>query len=330
MCFDKGSVLSIHRSILLIVGPLVLITGFYLLTFSGAQEGRASSNAVQLSAPEIDESASSFEVSEPNVRLQAECENQAKQIQQQISIPVNILVRAPYVLVGDYESKTLEALYRKTILPIQHALSISYFDTEPNQPITLVVLSSQDRYQQVAHDLDQRKTKSYYGYFQSDEMRIVLNLATGSGTLGHELTHALAQVDFPDMPEWFDEGLASLHEQSEFSEEGDQLLGTNNWRAQLLLSAMDHQHLPGLKTLVQQTRISKEGESLTYAHARYFCLYLQQRKLLVPFYRKLRTNQQSDQTGMRTLQQILNVKDLSEVDADFQTWLSDFRRTTNQ
>jgi hypothetical protein len=30
------------------------------------------------------------------------------------------------------------------------------------------------------------------------------------------------------------------------------------------------------------------------------------------------------------LQQVLNVSDLSEVDADFQKWLSDFRRNTNQ
>jgi len=209
-------------------------------------------------------------------------------------------------------------------------LSVSYFDTQPEQPITIIALSSQERYQQVAYDLDQRKTGSYYGYFQSDEMRIVLNLTTGSGTLGHELTHALAQIDFPTMPEWFDEGLASLHEQCEFSEEGNQLLGTDNWRAQLLLSALDRQHLPELNRLVQQIRISKEGEALTYAHARYFCLYLQQKKLLSPFYRKLRTNQQSDQTGIRTLQQLLNVNNLSEVDTEFRKWLSDFRRNTNQ
>ena len=322
--------MSIHRSTLLIVGPLVLIAGFYLVTFSGAQEGRASSNAVRLSAPEMINAPTLIKATEPNARLQAECEAKANLFQQRISIPINVLVKAPYVLMGDYEIKTLEALYQKTILPIQHALSISYFDTQPEQPITIIALSSQRRYQHVAYDLDQRKTGSYYGYFKSDEMRIVLNLTTGSGTLGHELTHALAQIDYPAMPEWFDEGLASLHEQCEFSEEGNQLLGTANWRAQLLLSALDRQHLPDLSALVQQNKISKESEALTYAHARYFCLYLQQKKLLSPFYRKLRTNQQSDQTGMRTLQQLLNVNDLSEVDADFQKWLSDFRRNTNQ
>ena len=322
--------MSIQRSIVLIVGPLVLMAGFYLLTFYGVQEGKASSSAVRLSAPEMFNNPTLIKATEPDTSLQLECEAQAESLKLRISLHLNVLVKAPYVLMGDYETETLEALHRKTILPIQHALSISYFDTHPDRPITIITLSSQERYQQVAFELDQRKTGSYYGYFQSDEMRIVLNLATGSGTLGHELTHALAQTDYPAMPEWFDEGLASLHEECEFSAEGNQLLGTANWRAQLLLSALDRELLPELNSLVQQTRISKKQEGLTYAYARYFCLYLQQKKLLSPFYRKLRTNQESDQTGMRTLQQLLNVNHLFEVDADFQKWLSEFRRNSNQ
>lgn len=321
----KDFVLSIHRNALLIVGPIVLMTGFYFLTFSGTQEGRASSNAVRLGAPEAFTSPIQIETTQPETLLQAECEAQAKLLQQRISIPVNVLVREPYILIGDYETKTLEALYRKTVLPTQYALNVSYFDHRPVSPISIVVLSSQQRYQQVAYDLDQRRVGSYYGYFQSDEMRIVLNLKTGSGTLGHELTHALAQVDYPDMPEWFDEGLASLHEQCEFSEEGNQLIGISNWRVQLLLSALSRDQLPGLNSLVKQLKISHKQEALTYAHARYFCLYLQQKRLLSPFYRKLRTNQKSDKTGMRTLQQLLNVNDLSECDADFQKWLTSFR-----
>lgn len=301
------------------------MAGFYFLVFSGTQEGRASSNAVRLSAPEMFAVAPEINVPEPQAHLQAECEAEAARVRTRISIPTNVLVKAPYVLIGDYETDTLDALYRKAIQPTEYALNVSYFDLQPDRPITIIAVSSQERYEQVAWDLDQRKTGSYYGYFQSGEMRIVLNLTTGSGTLGHELTHALARVDFPEMPEWFDEGLASLHEQCEFSEAGNQLIGVANWRGQLLLSALDRNQLPELKSLVQQTRIKTDREALTYAYSRYFCMYLQEQRLLSPFYRKLRTNTRFDETGQRTLEQLLNVSDLSEADAGFRQWLSGFR-----
>ncbi|QDV16766.1 hypothetical protein Pan153_13980 [Gimesia panareensis] len=320
--------MSIHRSTLLIAGPLVLITGIYLLVFSGTEENRAVANVIQLSPPESWQTPPARQTKAAPSQLQVNCESKAQAIQQRISIPTNRLVKAPYVLIGDYEISTLEALYRKAIQPTEYALNVSYFDTRPEQPITIVALSSQERYQQVAWDLDQRKTGSYYGYFQSDDLRIVLNLTTGSGTLGHELTHALAEIDFPAMPEWFDEGLASLHEQCEFSEQGNRLLGTTNWRVQILISALDRQQLPGLNDLVSQTRIRTDREALTYAYARCFCLFLQQKQLLSPFYRKLRTNQAADPTGQLTLCQILNVDDLSAVDAEFREWLAASRRKT--
>ena len=320
--------MSIHRTTLLIAGPLGLIAGFYLLVFSGTEENRALANVVRLSPPESWQALPDRPSETVPLQLQTACELQAQSIQRRISLPTNRLIIAPYVLIGDYEVSTLDALYRKAIQPTEYALNVSYFDTKPDQPVTIVALSSQQRYQQVARDLDQRQTGSYYGYFMADELRIVLNLTTGSGTLGHELTHALAEVDYPDMPEWFDEGLASLHEQCEFSDQGNRLLGTTNWRVQILLSALERNQLPPLNDLVVQARIRTDREALTYAYARCFCLYLQQKNLLSPFYRKLRTNQASDTTGRLTLCQILNVDDLSAVDAEFREWLGSCRRNT--
>jgi len=122
----------------------------------------------------------------------------------------------------------------------------------------------------------------------------VLNISTGRGTLAHELTHALAHFDFPDMPEWFDEGLASLGEESEFSDDGLRLTGISNWRLNYVLPELRQNRLRPLQSLIVSGNVRPGYEAVDYAHARYFCLYLQQRQLLGPYYRKFRARAASD------------------------------------
>ena len=53
---------------------------------------------------------------------------------------------------------------------------------------------------------------SKYGYYKPSEKTMLMNINTGTGTLVHEMTHALVRYDFPDIPSWFNEGLGSLYE----------------------------------------------------------------------------------------------------------------------
>ena len=39
-----------------------------------------------------------------------------------------------------------------------------------------------------------------------------MNSATALGTLSHELVHPYMETNFPNVPSWFNEGLASLYE----------------------------------------------------------------------------------------------------------------------
>ena len=41
-----------------------------------------------------------------------------------------------------------------------------------------------------------------------------MNIATGGGTLVHEIVHPFVEANFPGCPTWFNEGLGSLYEQS--------------------------------------------------------------------------------------------------------------------
>ena len=123
------------------------------------------------------------------------------------------------------------------------------------------------------------------------------------------------------MPEWFDEGLASLHEQSRFSDDGLRLKGSSNWRINDLLPVVRSNRLHSLSELMSVQTVRTEEKAVHYAHARYFCLYLQSRNLLEPFYRKFRQTAEQDPTGIRTLSEVLQVDSLERVERDFRNWL---------
>ena len=124
------------------------------------------------------------------------------------------------------------------------------------------------------------------------------------------------------MPEWFNEGLASLHEQCRFreGEGGPWIEGLPNWRLAALQEAIQQGRLGSLELLATTTDFRGPHEALHYAQARYLCLFLQERGLLTKFYRELRANQESDPTGVKTLAALFPEKNWAEVDAEFQAW----------
>jgi len=236
------------------------------------------------------------------------------------------IVHTPFVIVGDFDAPRLERIYRETIVPSKRALAIAFFDRPPDKPVTIVLLSGDEAYERGVSALEGRRRAAYAGFYERKERRLVINLDTGEGTLAHELTHALAHFDFPEMPEWFDEGLASLFEESRFSEDRLHITGRGNWRSRDLLPALKDGSLRPLESLIGEARVRNDRQALDYAHARYFCLYLQQRGLLEPFYRKFRLAVGSDPTGLHTLQSLFGVNDLSSVDDEFRTWALAFER----
>ena len=55
-----------------------------------------------------------------------------------------------------------------------------------------------------------------------------MNIGPGAGTLSHELVHPYMEANFPNVPSWFNEGLASLYERP--SEKKGHIVGLPNWR----------------------------------------------------------------------------------------------------
>ena len=321
------------RGLILVFGPALLISGCYFLTIGRASGAHSVSFPgavpIDFDVQEL-EAAVDAGLTQPAEALLAglspdapasQCDRRAHEIRRCLAGDHHLIVRPPYILAGDLSEEELEHHYTQTVLPTARALRLAYFDAPIHEPVTLLLFSGERAYRNAARTLDHRNTASYYGYYVRPERRIVLNIGTGEGTLSHELAHALGHFDFPDMPEWFDEGLASMYEEADFTEDGLQLVGVSNWRLNHLLQAIQNRRLQTLESLFVSGRIRSERQEVDYAHARYFCLYLQDRGILPFFYRKFRSSVAEDPGGLRTLCEIFDTPNLDPVDRDFRRWV---------
>ena len=314
-----------HRKIILIAGPILLIGASLLLTLGTARDASTASRAPNQINVDVVEPLKN----DTNSRLRRACEATAQDLVARLDRSETILIRPPYVIAGDMSEEVLDRMYRDVIRPTERALSVSFFDVVPSEPITIIAFADESRFREFARRVDRRQPDSYYGYYLRPQRRVVVNVSTGGGTLAHELTHALAHFDFPNMPEWFDEGLASLFEQSEFSDNGRRLTGSDNWRVHHVLRALHDNHLRTASELAH-SGLRTEHQAIDYAQARYLCLYLQDQQLLEPYYRKLRAQSEIDPTGWNTLAALLDVGKPADVDADFRRWIVKYHKTQRQ
>jgi hypothetical protein len=319
------------RLLTLILGPIAILAAAFLATRPDIQQTAPAASTIEpaetpraahASRPEAARPESAHpETADPLQKsLVAGCQRVREQMSRRLGHEYVSIVHTPFVIFGDFDAARLEGVYRETILPARRALSIAFFDRSPDQPVTIVLLSGDDAYERCSYALEGRGRAAYAGYYERKDRRLIVNLDTGEGTLAHELTHALAHFDFPDMPEWFDEGLASLFEEARFSQDRLHITGRGNWRSRDLLPALRDGTLRPLESLIGEARVRNDRQAIDYAHARYFCLYLQQRGLLEAFYRKFRQAAGRDPTGLRTLRGLFAVNDLSSLDTEFRAW----------
>ncbi len=144
-----------------------------------------------------------------------------------------------------------------------------------------------------------------------------MNVGPGVGTLTHELVHPLVQADFPDAPDWIDEGIASLFERFTMPRPGE-IHGTKNWRLPRLRRALASrtEHglaLPSALFGMSDATFRGEREDLHYATARYLCQWLDARGELWPFYQRWRDGVATDPTGERAFKLVVGT---SPGDAD--------------
>lgn len=233
---------------------------------------------------------------------------------------LNHLVAPPFVLAGDGSPLRLEAYRDRTILASQKALQSTYFDKPLEAPVLILLFESAKPYKNFAAKHLGDDDPPHYGFFRQHDNLMLMNVGTGTGTLVHELVHALISPDFPAVPTWFNEGFASLFEQCSIRD--NTITGLPNWRLPALQKAIQTDKLRPLAEMIADTDFYGDKHiGLNYAQARYLMLYLQEKDLLQPYYRAFRDKHQDDPAGVKTLQSLLKVETLDDLEKPWREWV---------
>ena len=238
------------------------------------------------------------------------------------SADFSIVVQPPFVVVGDEPADTVKEHSERTVKWAVDKLKQDYFAKDPNDILDIWLFKDSASYERNALTLFGSRPTTPYGYYSGTHKALIMNISTGGGTLVHEIVHPFIEANFPNCPAWLNEGLGSLYEQC--GEVDGHIHGYTNWRLPGLQKAIAAGTVVSFRKLLSMDARTfyEDSRGEHYAQARYLCYYLQQRGLLVKFYREFHAHQKADPTGYKTLQSILRVKDMNAFKERWEKYVS--------
>lgn len=227
------------------------------------------------------------------------------------SAEFTIVIQPPFVVVGDESEAVVKAHSEHTVKWAVDKLRQDYFAKDPKEILDIWLFKDSASYERNAFALFGEKPTTPYGYYSSRHKALIMNISTGGGTLVHEIVHPFIEANFPDCPPWLNEGLGSLYEQS--GEVNGHIHGYTNWRLPGLQAAIKAGKVPSFKDLMSLSSRAfyDDDKGTNYGQSRYLCYYLQQRGLLVKYYREFVKHQKDDSSGYKTLVRVLAVRDMT-------------------
>lgn len=262
----------------------------------------------------------------------------------------NFVIEKPFVVIGDESPEDIRRWASGTIRWSIDRLKRLYFKQDPHLILDIWLFKDEESYNKYVKEVFGEEPHTPFGYYSRRHRALIMNIATGGGTLVHEIVHPFIESNFPECPSWFNEGLASLYEQS--GEYRGHIWGRTNWRLKGLQRAIEPPkddddedakkkkeepkdetapppELPSFKTLCETTtrEFYREDPGTNYAQARYLCYYLQQRGLLARYYHQFRRDARDDPSGYGTLKSVLGVdeEDMGEFQERWEAWIMELR-----
>jgi hypothetical protein len=236
-----------------------------------------------------------------------------------------VMVQPPFVVVGDESAGMVRRRATDTVKWATDRLKQEYFARDPDDILDVWLFKDEESYKKHAKKLFGDTPDTPYGYYSAAHKALIMNIATGGGTLVHEIVHPFMRANFPKCPAWFNEGMGSLYEQC--GDRNGHISGQTNWRLTSLQEAIRKGSLPTFETLTAMDDgvFYRRDRGTNYAQSRYFCYYLQEKGLLTRFYKEFTAHAKDDPTGYRTLVRVLDEKDMAAFQKRWQAFVMKLR-----
>jgi hypothetical protein len=153
-----------------------------------------------------------------------------------------IVIQKPFVVIGDEPQRAVQQHAETTVKWAVDRLKQDFFTKDPDQILEIWLFKDEASYRKHARLLFGDSPSTPYGYYSPAHKALIMNIATGGGTLVHEIVHPFMEANFPACPPWLNEGLGSLYEQC--GEEDGHIYGYTNWRLPGLQKALNSKRVP--------------------------------------------------------------------------------------
>ena len=320
-----------RRDAFLFISLVIFSATLIAFVFFSPSSRRKSRTRIQLASaidPFGQTPGTNSELSSPHQNLvlpeKLDYETHVQDLRKLVTDDFTIVVEKPFVVVGDQSEEQVNRWASGTIRWAVSQIKESYFENDPDHIITIWLFKDKGSYEKNTLRLFGAKPTTPFGYYSPSDKALVMNISTGGGTLVHEIVHPFMAANFSACPSWFNEGLASLYEQS--SERDGSIVGLTNWRLRGLQLAIKDKLLPTFEKMMSTSdREFYEGDATNYAQARYLCYWLQENKLLNDYYHAFVDNAKDDPQGIETLKKILKTDDLEKFQTRWQQYVLKLR-----
>ncbi len=112
---------------------------------------------------------------------------------------LQIRIEDPFVVIGDGSEEDLAAS-AQTVRWAADRLEQDFFTHRPTQILDVFLFTRAATYEHGVRALTGSSPSTPYGFYSRHHRGLFMNIATGGGTLVHEIVHPYVEADFPEAP----------------------------------------------------------------------------------------------------------------------------------